>query len=236
MDALQHRRRDPELMDDPGLDASHHEEALEGLARLNWVSGSVRLVWRPIVQLARQRRIEHLRVLDIATGSGDIPLGLLSRAKRSGLHLEILGLDISERAIAKAQQRTAASKPAVQFQVIDLLNNELPEGYDVVICSLFLHHLEDSQAIHLLKKMRQTARQLGLVNDLVRSRINLWLVQLAARFISRSHVVHTDGALSVRAAFTPTELADIAARAGIENATITRSWPCRMLLQWNTTL
>jgi len=47
-------------------------------------------------------------------------------------------------------------------------------GYDVVCCSLFLHHLNDAQAITVLGKMREAAGTLALVNDLARNRPGYW--------------------------------------------------------------
>ena len=229
---LSHRDRQPELMDDPELDEARHDIALRGLARLNALSGSARVTWRPIFQLAQQLQLDSLRVLDIATGSGDVPLRLEKRARRSGLRLEIVGLDVSQRAIDIARQQSLDKHSSVQFQVFDVLTNELPPGFDVVMCSLFLHHLENPQAIHLLRQMDAAARRLGLVNDLVRSNTNLMLVHLATRLVTRSNIVRIDGPRSVKAAFTPAELSQLAAEAGIKNAVVRRRWPCRMLLQW----
>ena len=81
--------------------------------------------------------------------------------------------------------------------------------------------------------MAAAAGQLVLVNDLVRSRVNLTLVALAARLLTTSRVVWTDASLSVRAAFTVHELRKLAIAAGLNYTTINRRFPCRMILQWN---
>lgn len=82
------RVREREVMDRPDLDQDLHQQALTGLARLNWLSGSVGLVWSPIAELGSQLG-RPLSVLDLATGGGDIPLGLWRRARRTGLDLEM---------------------------------------------------------------------------------------------------------------------------------------------------
>ena len=87
------RKRVPELMDDPNLDYQSHVQALRGLARLNAASFSPESIWSEIESdVARLQR--PLRVLDVATGGGDIPIAIYQKAKRSGLKIEIVGSDI----------------------------------------------------------------------------------------------------------------------------------------------
>jgi SAM-dependent methyltransferase len=231
--SLARRIRQPEVMDQPGLAHEEHCRALTGLARLNRVSGSVGVLWPAIAAAARTVK-RPLRVLDLATGSGDVPLGLWRRARRFGLIEEILGVDLSARAVDFARRRagTAGADACVRFETLDALADSLPESFDVILSSLFLHHLEDRQAVALLAKMAAATRQLVLVNDLVRGRGNLLLVALGARLLTTSSVVRTDASLSVRAAFTVKELRTLAQEAGLRNAAITHRFPCRMLLAW----
>jgi hypothetical protein len=108
----------------------------------------------------------------------------------------------------------------------------LPTGYDVLTCSLFLHHLCEDDAIRLLGQMRQATERLVLINDLVRNYASFVLVYLASRLLSTSEVVHVDGPRSVEAAFTVDEVRSLARRAGLEGATVERRYPCRLLLTW----
>ena len=66
----------PELMDQPELDAIEHGRALAGLARINALSGSARILWPSLRDLARRKRTDGLRVLDVASGAGDVPIRL----------------------------------------------------------------------------------------------------------------------------------------------------------------
>lgn len=82
MASLRARQRIPELMDDPALDPGEHRRALAGLARLNRVSDSVGVLWPAVVKLAGELH-RTVRLLDVATGSGDVPRRLLARANRT---------------------------------------------------------------------------------------------------------------------------------------------------------
>src|SRR5262249_54752295 len=101
---LAQRRREPEDMDDPALATERLHGALTGLERINFVSASARVVWSPIARLARELKTDRLRVLDVATGAGDIPRAIWRRAQRAGMKLEILGIDISRRSVDLARE------------------------------------------------------------------------------------------------------------------------------------
>jgi SAM-dependent methyltransferase len=103
MPFLARRECIPELMDDPALDPAEHRRALAGLARLNRVSDSPGVLWPAVRELARGGPV---RVLDVATGSGDVPRALAAKAARAGLtDVTFAGCDISPTAI------DAASRP-----------------------------------------------------------------------------------------------------------------------------
>jgi 2-polyprenyl-3-methyl-5-hydroxy-6-metoxy-1,4-benzoquinol methylase len=219
----------PEMMDDPNLDAESHHRALVGLRRLNALSYGSRGIIRQLKTWS-DRHARPLRVLDLATGSGDGVQAVL-RASRSWRHpLIVDGCDVSQVAVDIANDHAKRSQYSSVFFVHDVLKNDIPDSYDVVMCSLFLHHLELSQIQNVLLKMQQAARVGVIVNDLVRSRWNLAQVWLATRLVTRSPVVHFDGPTSVRAALTVAELRAIVEKLGWCNAEILRQFPARMLL------
>jgi 2-polyprenyl-3-methyl-5-hydroxy-6-metoxy-1,4-benzoquinol methylase len=225
------RALEPEVMDDASLEEGRHRHALRGLSRLNRLGGSARIVWPSIAALAR-RETRPLRILDLACGGGDVPLGLWRRARRSGIDVDIHGLDISPRAVRFAQEQAEQAGAPLEFSVGDVLDEPLPTGFDAVMCSLFLHHMKEDEAVLLLTKMRQAARRIVLVNDLLRSDRGVWLVYLASRLVTSSAVVHVDAPRSVRAAFTEDEIRGLARRARMHGAEVSRRWPVRLLLRW----
>ena len=199
---------------------------------LNVLSRCVPRVWQPILRLARCRRLDRLRVLDIATGAGDLPLGLWQVARRRGVTLDIHGVDINPHAVALAASQAALAGAPIEFSVLDVLAQDLPEAFDVVTSSLFLHHIDEDQAVRLLQKMAAVARHLVLVSDLRRSPVGLVMAFLATRLFTRSDVVRTDALRSVRSGFTLEEAIALAERAGLPDAAVTPCWPCRFLLAW----
>jgi 2-polyprenyl-3-methyl-5-hydroxy-6-metoxy-1,4-benzoquinol methylase len=230
--SLSQRRLQPEVMDKPDLDESRHLEALRGLERINRWSGSARILWPPIADLARRTPDKPLRILDIATGAGDVPISLWHKAQRAGLPIEVAGCDVRTRAVLFAQERAREQRADVRFFELDVLAGPLPNDYDVLTSSLFLHHLTEEEAAHFLRRAGSAARRMVLINDLVRGMPGFLLAYVGTRLLSRSPIVHVDGPRSVANAFTMDEALALARRAELHAATVARRWPCRFLLSW----
>jgi 2-polyprenyl-3-methyl-5-hydroxy-6-metoxy-1,4-benzoquinol methylase len=230
---LSKRRVHREAMDDPDLPVQPHQEALHGLVQINRWSGSDSILWPSLRRLALEKTGQSLRVLDIATGAGDIPIRLFHRAQRAGFSLQFSGVDISPTAIAFARDQARLSGASVEFYPLDVMHRPLPAEYDVIMSSLFLHHLDRGAATNLLAQMGAAARTMVLVNDLIRSQLGFWLAWLGTRALSSSAIVHMDGPQSVEAAFTMAEAQQMAEEAGLIGATVSWRRPSRFLLQWS---
>jgi 2-polyprenyl-3-methyl-5-hydroxy-6-metoxy-1,4-benzoquinol methylase len=227
------RVRTPELMDQPGLARRDHEYALTSLGRANLISRTSSVVWPTIRKAARSLRNRPLRILDIACGGGHVAVGLAQRLARAGIAADVQGCDISPVALDYA--RTLAARSHVQrirFSQLDVVRDPWPTGFEVVHCSLFLHHLAGDDAVATLRRMKEAAGQLVVVSDLRRTDLGYLLAWVGCRLLSRSRVFHVDGARSVEAAFTTGEARALAERAGLDGAEVRECWPQRFLLTW----
>ena len=171
-------------------------------------SGGRSLGWREVGSPERP-----IRILDLAAGGGATPIALARRAAWAELPAEIDGCDLNPQAVRYAQEQANHQGVRVRFFVLDALNESIPPDYDVLTCSLFLHHLDEPEAIALLRRMAAAARRLVLIDDLIRSRWGYFLALIGTRLLSGSRIVHLDGPLSVRGAFTPREVGVLAERA-----------------------
>jgi SAM-dependent methyltransferase len=231
--AAPNRCRRPELMDQPGLGAAEHARALEGLRRINRISQSAAMYWPKLCMFANAGCGETLRVLDLASGGGDVAISLVRRARRSGLDLLVEGCDKSSEATLFARDRASSCGTPIRFFTLDVLKDEIPSGYDVIMTSLFLHHLDEPDAVALLARMARAALRGILINDLVRGPLEYALAWAGCRLLSRSRIVHHDGPVSVLAAFTIPEAYRLAELACLEGVQIRRHWPGRFLLSWS---
>ena len=229
---LKTRNRQPELMDDPLLDSEMHRHALQGLERINRITRVYGLVWKAIQSCCRENQLDSLAVTDLGCGSGDLLIWLKNKALTKGIDLIITGCDFNSVAIQAAQDRAEQSNLAAEFLQMDVLEGTLPAAQDVIISSLFLHHLADEDVVRLLQRMADSSRHRVVVQDLIRSRFGYLLCWLGTRMLSRSPVVQTDGPLSVAGAFTLTEIRELADQATLTDCQIDRHWPERFVLTW----
>jgi len=229
-----HRRRDPELMDDPNVDQHAHRAALAALRRSNQWLGIDALLVRAVAAVASTN---EARILEVGVGSGSLIEALAADGQRTKEQHRLIGLDRSPFAVANAQAHLGQSRPtlnrAVEFAVGDAL--QLPfadQSVDIVICSLLLHHFDPDDAVRLLQEAARVARHAVVVCDLDRSAFAWLLTWVVTRLLSRSRLFHVDGPRSVRAAYRPAELLRLAAQAGLGTATVRKVFPFRWTMIW----
>jgi 2-polyprenyl-3-methyl-5-hydroxy-6-metoxy-1,4-benzoquinol methylase len=211
MSKRQFEPSEPELMDRPDASPEDLDAALRSLRGLNRYFGSYRIV---SIFLERwMKRGDKLRVVDLATGSADIPRLVADHARRVGAEVEIVAVDFQESTIETAR-RMSAGYPEITCTLGDVLTFEDREPFDIVICSLALHHFSDADAVRLLQRSRELSRRFVLISDLRRGFLATVGVSLLTTFIYRDHMTRADGRASAAAAFSSTELRALALHAG----------------------
>jgi SAM-dependent methyltransferase len=215
---------EPELMDLPQPVTPELEKDLANLVGLNRHFGSHRIV-RKFLRgwLAADR---PWRVLDLATGAGDIPRLIATWAKTRGIAVEIDAVDANPATLEIASRQSAAH-PEIRWHRGDALTFGDPGAYDVVCCSLALHHFSEADAVTLLRRCRELSRRFVLVTDLERSvstRLGVWLV---TALIYRDPMTKFDGRLSARRAFSFAEMRTLAGTAGWRDFGHSRFLFCR---------
>ena len=219
-------------MDDLALDSQLHFQALKGLERLNRACLSARVLWNPIREYALDTGRAPLRILDMAAGAGDVVIALTQKAQKENLPLVFEGCDLNPRAVAYANGRSRRQGLDLDFFQYDALRGPLPDRFDGVISSLFLHHLSDEHLGSFLKSMSNSQVKLLVLSDLKRSLRGLALCYAGTRLLSNSPIVHQDGLQSVRAALTTAEILRQAQSAGLAGVQIKSVWPMRYVLTW----
>ncbi|GAB5401775.1 MAG: class I SAM-dependent methyltransferase [Aureliella sp.] len=227
---MKQRQLVPELMDDPELDPHEHQAALKGLRRLNAWTGNPQLAWKLLQNATADVPADQpLSVLDVATGSADLPIALYRLSSRAGRRLNITASDVSPVALQEARQEALRQEANINLFEHDIVQHDIAGQFDFVMCSQFLHHLTEAEVVTVLRRMRAAARKQVIVIDLLRSWPNYYQVWLATRLLSRSRVVHFDGPQSIRAAFTIEEFEGLAVEAGFKDYKLSYRWPCRFV-------
>jgi SAM-dependent methyltransferase len=201
-------------MDDPRADPAQLQRSLKFIRRINVLLGYTRATLRHLQQFSRSWKPgQRIRIVDLGTGSADIPRAILRWADRRGFDVHIVGVERHGRT-AEIAVSSAGANPRLKIIQGDVLNMPLCDGtFDYALTAMFLHHLSDAQAVAVLMAMDRLARRGLIVADLLRNRrAYRWIRLLTA--LSNPMVRH-DAALSVLQAFSKPEALALARSAGL---------------------
>lgn len=214
MPFLSERVEDPELMDTRTFPAPVVEQTLDFLALTNRRFGGADVVLRTLNDWKR-RWTGRISILDVGAGGADIPLAVARWARRRSLPVRITVVDIVPE-IADVARRNTSDFPEIIVRHADIFElAETGETFDYVTASLFLHHVPSDKLVAALRAMDRLARRGLIVSDLHRRAAGYWAVAALSR-LAGNFVVRHDAPLSVRRAFRPEELDDLARRAGLD--------------------
>ena len=204
----------PEWMDRPQPVSPELISDLRNLRSLNRWFGSYRL----IRQLLRRwiQPNDKLRVLDLATGSGDIPRLVAECARKRSATVQIDAVDFQESTVEIARG-LSTDFPEIIFHCADIKDFGEAASYDLVLFTLALHHFQPDEAMNLLRHCRALSRGRVLVSDLRRGRLAKVGVDLLTATIFREAMTRNDARVSAERAFSFRELDDLARAAGWEN-------------------
>jgi 2-polyprenyl-3-methyl-5-hydroxy-6-metoxy-1,4-benzoquinol methylase len=205
---------EPELMDRPQPVSSELENDLRNLRQLNRFFGS-----HCLVRNFLRRWIEpgdHVRIVDLATGSGDIPRLIVDYAQKIGAKVEVDALD-RQPATLEIARNLSGNYPEISYVEANILEWRPAEPYEIVLCSLALHHFSDDDAVRLLRRCRELSRKYVLVSDLRRGLLATIGVYLLTALIFREPMTRYDGRVSAARAFSVAELDELAGRASWQN-------------------
>jgi SAM-dependent methyltransferase len=220
---------EPEWLDQGRGSRADVADNLDEMWRLNrWLGGLSALTRHLHPRLSAAG--SPCTLLDLGTGSAQVPLAIARWARAHQLTVNIIGLDWAARNLAVARLRTGG-QAQVRLLQADSQRLPLPEGaVDFVISSLFLHHFAPAAVIDLLRAGYARARRALIMTDLVRGVLPGLAFGLVQPLLARHPFTRHDGRLSIRRAYTPAELRGLAAAAGLANARVYAHWPWRMTL------
>lgn len=202
-----------EWMDEP-CSREVMRACLIDLARLNrWFLG-----YRPTLSwldgLYLMGRSQPVRILDIGCGYGDTLREIERWARRRGIGVELIGLDLNADTVAIAADATPA-KSGIRWIQGNVFHYTSEQPVHLVISSLFTHHLSDADIVQFLRWMEEHAALGWFINDLSRAPIPYHLLDWFSRVMWLHPYVQHDGPVSIARAFQPQDWRKLCSEAGL---------------------
>jgi SAM-dependent methyltransferase len=223
-----------ELMDTETVSLAEFTACLVDLARVNRMT----LAYRPTLaffdRLADRGLPEGrpLEVVDVGSGYGDMLRAIDGWATRRGVRVSLTGVDLNPWSREAAAAATASGRP-IRWVTADAFTYEPVAGIDVVVSSLFTHHLPDARVVRFLRWMEATARIGWFVNDLHRHPVPYHFFLRFARLARFHRFVQHDGPVSIARAFVASDWEGLLAQAEIARDGVTVRWrvPFRLTVE-----
>lgn len=220
-----HRTNRLERLDTGDYTESEYELWLREMRWINRLFGDSRAL-KLSIRDSLNNATQRISVLDVGAGCGEL---LKTAAASIGdERCFLVGAELSGRAARAIQERSAEfGVTSVQCDAMRLPFAD--NSFDLVISSLFLHHLDNKQAISLLHELARVAGRRIIVIDLHRHPIAYYFYRFFSRFLLQPFT-HEDGSLSILRSYRPDELRNLAVEARLPDHSVERRFPFRLVL------
>jgi ubiquinone/menaquinone biosynthesis C-methylase UbiE len=229
LSSLDHRRRSEEFMDRPDIEPQFIQKSLRFIRTVNRMLGYTRATISHLDAFSRSWTPgEMITILDVATGSADIPLAISRWARRKNFDVQIVGLDRHALTAGQAYERSRGDS---KISIIrgDALGLPFDSGsFDYAITNMFIHHLDEADVVQVMREMDRVARRGIIVADLIRDRRAYAWVSFFTLLANRR--LRHDARVSVAQAFSESEMLHLRDQAKVGYTRYSRHFAHRFVL------
>jgi ubiquinone/menaquinone biosynthesis C-methylase UbiE len=207
---LSERQREQEWMDEPAVDPLELRRSLIFIRRINRVLGYTRVTLGYFRRFSRGWSAgQKISILDVATGSGDIPRAIGKWARGNDLDMKLTAVDLHAQTAQMAAEGNGLEMVRADARLLPFAD----KSFDYVTTAMFLHHLDEADVVRVLGEMNRVARRGVVVSDLLRRRRAYAWITLLTLFSGK--MVRHDARVSVAQAFTKREMLEMSVKAGM---------------------
>ena len=226
-----HRTNQPEIMDDFDMKGEVLRDALDKIAKINQLLGGNKLTLNGVNSILKQYpNQEKITIVDVGCGNGDMLRTLADYAITNAIELELIGIDANQFTVDYAQ-KLSSHYPNISYRCEDIFDKAFENlSYDIVLCTLTLHHFKEEEIIKLLSVFKTNAKLGIVINDLQRSSISYRLFQALCFVFRLNDMSREDGLVSILRGFKKPELEHFSRKLQFKNYSIEWKWAFRY--QW----
>ncbi|HEU4791772.1 MAG TPA: methyltransferase domain-containing protein [Flavobacterium sp.] len=227
----QHRTNNPELMDDFALEGDALKVALDKIAQINQLLGGNQLTLKGVEKLLKKESYSNpIKIVDVGCGNGDMLRKLADFGLQNNLNLELIGVDANNFTVNYAID-LSVNYPNIKYRCEDVFSESFSElNYDIVLCTLTLHHFKNDEIIELLMLFNKNSKLGFVVNDLHRNSVAYRLFQALCFVFRMNKMSREDGLTSILRGFKKEELIAFSENLRFKKYSIQWKWAFRY--QW----
>ena len=225
------RTEDPEIMDDFAMEGEILRDALDKIAKINQLLGGNQLTLQGVEKLLKNipKRTE-ITIMDVGCGNGDMLRNLADYGTKNNLKFNLIGIDANPFTINYAK-KLSKNYSNISYKCEDIFDKPFSElKYDIVLCTLTLHHFKKNEIIELLNIFNANSSIGIVINDLQRSAIAYRLFQGLSFVFRLNNMTKQDGLTSILRGFKKEELIDFSEKLKLKKYKIHWKWAFRY--QW----
>lgn len=225
------RSDETEIMDDLGCQGEVVSRTLRELEIINaWLGGNdvtINALNKCFERCKDFSEARPLKIADLGCGGGDLLKHMALAARKKKIPAQLTGVDANPFIIHYARHNTWQF-PEVRYKQLDVLDADfIKEKYDIVNCTLFCHHFDDTSLTSLLRSLKRQTSTAIIINDIHRHWLAYHSIKWLTRWFSGSEMVKYDARISVLRAFRKHELEKIIREAGFSKFSIVWKWAFR---------
>ena len=226
-----YRTNQSEIMDDFDMKGEVLRDALDKIAKINQLLGGNQLTLEGVKTIIKQKPTkDSLTIVDVGCGNGDMLRNLAHYAEKNKLDFKLIGIDANQFTVNYARE-LSLNYPTINYRCEDIFDKPFSAlHYDIVLCTLTLHHFKEEEIINLLEVFKANTRLGIVINDLHRSAISYRLFQVLCFVFGLNTMSRKDGLVSILRGFKKQELENFSKKLNFTNYTIQWKWAFRY--QW----
>jgi 2-polyprenyl-3-methyl-5-hydroxy-6-metoxy-1,4-benzoquinol methylase len=226
-----YRSNEPEIMDDFALEGEVLREALDKIAKINQLLGGNKLTLQGVQELiVKIPKDTEISIVDVGCGNGDMLRTLADYGLKNNLNFRLFGIDANNFTINHAQ-KLSENYPNITYRCEDIFDKAFAEiKYDIVLCTLTLHHFKEDEILSLLTIFNANSRVGIVINDLERSALAYRLFQGLCFVFRLNAMSREDGLVSILRGFKKEELVRFSEKLKLNKYKIQWKWAFRY--QW----
>jgi 2-polyprenyl-3-methyl-5-hydroxy-6-metoxy-1,4-benzoquinol methylase len=218
-------------MDDLQMEGEMLRNTLDQIAQVNRLLGGNNITLEGVSMLMEDVPSgKEVTIADVGCGNGDMLRALAGKARKQGWRVKLVGIDANGYTVSYAAA-LSAQYPEITYYCMDIQDGRFREMlYDIVLCTLTLHHFEDQQIVKLMSLFRRNAAIGIVINDLHRSALAYRLFQLFSWIVGMGKMAKEDGLISILRGFKRKEIQELSHKLNFNQYTLRWKWAFRY--QW----